>query len=472
MSDTTSGTTQPVEPHVAAKLSLRTVPLTTFGEDKLGRKPCADMITELIEGTDGSLVIGLNGAWGTGKTTFLKMWQNDLPPETYQTIYYNAWEDDYCKDPLIAIIGQLWEKLKGTDCKEIIESIKKCAGPLLKKYTLGHLGLDCEDVMSSAENMVDVYVNEKKDIATLKGKIVELTDKLAGQGRHLIFFIDELDRCRPTFAIELLERVKHLFDIDGIYFVLGIDREQLGHSIKSVYGQGMDVDGYLKRFIDIEFSLPQANNSIFLKHVFEQYGINRISDERAEKSQRLDDRTALEKMFVGLSKCFNMSLRDIEHYCRLLSVLYTNTSEKQLVFPFFTAIMLFLRLYNKNLYQQYMEGNATGSDIVKFIASKPMGKEFLCHSEGILGEAYLLAGSPEEWLHEVIKNIRNALGESGKVPMPKDLLWDTGEKRLKTLLDRLTNEVLGGMHSFDHNRLAYISKKIDLMSETMLKKVR
>ena len=84
-----------------------------------------------------------------------------------------------------------------------------------------------------------------------------MTKFINGSNREktVIIFVDELDRCRPSYAIELLERIKHLFNIGGLVFVLALDREQLGHSIKAVYGNGIDSDGYLRRFVDFEYQL-------------------------------------------------------------------------------------------------------------------------------------------------------------------------------------------------------------------------
>ena len=71
-----------------------------------------------------------------------------------------------------------------------------------------------------------------------------------------MFIIDELDRCRPTFAIELLERVKHIFDVPNIVFVFGINRAELVKSLESIYGE-IDAGTYLRRFFDMEFVLPE-----------------------------------------------------------------------------------------------------------------------------------------------------------------------------------------------------------------------
>ena len=82
--------------------------------------------------------------------------------------------------------------------------------------------------------------------------------------KPIIFIIDELDRCRPSYAVELLEQVKHFFSVSGIVFVLSIDKVQLGHAVRGVYGNDrINADEYLRRFIDIEYSIPVPDKNYF-----------------------------------------------------------------------------------------------------------------------------------------------------------------------------------------------------------------
>jgi hypothetical protein len=85
--------------------------------------------------------------------------------------------------------------------------------------------------------------------------------------------IDELDRCKPTYAVSSLERLKHLFSVPGVVFVLALDSEQLGHSIRAVYGSGMDAEGYLRRFIDYEFELPLSHPGDFAHYLMNHFGL-------------------------------------------------------------------------------------------------------------------------------------------------------------------------------------------------------
>ena len=103
----------------------------------------------------------------------------------------------------------------------------------------------------------------------LKGLAQKVHDKT---GRPLIICVDELDRCRPLYAIEMLERIKHLFNVPGIVFLLGMDRLQLCHSIQATYGD-IDTDNYLHRFVDLEFVLPEPDREKFLEDLWDRYNL-------------------------------------------------------------------------------------------------------------------------------------------------------------------------------------------------------
>ena len=105
------------EEEIKKKLTLKLIEADIssddpWADDVLERKKVASALTNLVSEETNPLVIGLNGHWGTGKTFVLKRWQKELEGKGYKSIYFNAWEDDFCDDPLIAIIGQLSDSLK------------------------------------------------------------------------------------------------------------------------------------------------------------------------------------------------------------------------------------------------------------------------------------------------------------------------------------------------------------------------
>ena len=74
--------------------------------------------------------------------------------------------------------------------------------------------------------------------------------------RVVYIIVDELDRCRPSYAIKFLEEIKHLFGVPGVVFILGLNSEQLGNAVSGIYGDRFNGEAYLKRFIDRKILLP------------------------------------------------------------------------------------------------------------------------------------------------------------------------------------------------------------------------
>ena len=101
----------------------------------------------------------------------------------------------------------------------------------------------------------------------LEEEVIPATTEIEGEVLPLVVLVDELDRCRPLHAIAMLERIKHVFQVPGITFVLSIDKTNLKRSIQSVYGQ-IDADDYLRRFFTFEHHLPQISSPPFVSALF------------------------------------------------------------------------------------------------------------------------------------------------------------------------------------------------------------
>ena len=96
--------------------------------------------------------------------------------------------------------------------------------------------------------------------------------------------IDELDRCRPSYAVELLEVVKHLFGVDRIVFVLAINRSELAHSVRALYGSGFDAENYLRRFFDVDFRLPEPERKAFIDSMIDAINIREYFERTLDKN--------------------------------------------------------------------------------------------------------------------------------------------------------------------------------------------
>lgn len=311
-----------------------------FKEDKLGREKNIESLTQLLTNCNDSFVLAVDSPWGSGKTTFIKMWMQYLKNRGFPVIYFNAWENDFSDNALVSLIGKIETGIKEIDIpkekkrlvKESFENAKKIGAKIvklslpmaLKAATLGLIDIKNEDIEKAlsdftekvAEKSIKEYEKSRQTIDNLKEELEKFVEHIinsedAQYNKSLVIFIDELDRCRPTFAIEVLEKVKHIFDVPQIVFVLGIDKEQLGHSIKSVYGEQFGVEGYLKRFIDITYSLPTADKGEFLEYLFVRFG---IADYLEKKKTDRDILRNLHNILPNIFEHFKFSLRDQEQF--------------------------------------------------------------------------------------------------------------------------------------------------------------
>ncbi|PPV15867.1 hypothetical protein AWN73_01910 [Clostridium butyricum] len=260
--------------------------LSTFNEDLLNRKQIAVNLTNIINSKNNLKVLAIDSGWGTGKTTFATMWRNMInSDETYSSeleiMYFNAWENDYISEPLTSILSELENQIKDKNIevksifergKEKIKPYAKAGGEILLKHiTKGVLDnidwqKDLEDGLIELSNKVgqiafkeiSIYKNCRK---VLKEDLEIFQKKI---NKKVIIFVDELDRCKPTYAVNVLETIKHIFNLENFIFVIFLDKQQLSFAIKTLYGEGMDSDGYLRRFFDLEYQLPNDSTTLYL----------------------------------------------------------------------------------------------------------------------------------------------------------------------------------------------------------------
>lgn len=267
-----------------------------FEGDLFERKKFGESISNIIKNSKDPLVIGLDGNWGEGKTTFVKMWQGLLNEQGLPNIYIDAFANDHTDDAFMVVASAITDyavsKLPKPKAKELIDKTKKVGAQLfswstkiaIKALTLGVIkDSDIEDLKGISKEVSDGFSNTAESL--IKEKLISHKDdlesiqsfkeflsslpSLLNEGEvspPLTIIIDELDRCRPSFAVEILEKVKHLFSVENITFVLVMNKKQLEESIKFTYGSNIDAHTYLQKFLTLEASLPkrlqERNNDI------------------------------------------------------------------------------------------------------------------------------------------------------------------------------------------------------------------
>ena len=183
-------------------------------------------------------------------------------------------------------------------------------------------------VKDSIDDGVGAYSKEKDLMEKFREKLAASLDALAGSSNssQVVIFVDDLDRCRPTYAIDLLERIKHLFNVKNAVFVLSLDKQQLGVSLEAVYGQGINSNEYLRRFIDLEYMLPKTNSEKFTLNLFQRFGFDEFFKTR-KHGDTVYDKGNVTNTFNFLCDIFDLNLRAREQCLTQLRIVLMTTPE-------------------------------------------------------------------------------------------------------------------------------------------------
>ena len=335
-----------------------------FVNDKLDRKRYAEVLTSVVNAYMGGAVMALNGAWGTGKTTFVKMWKQHLKCNGFPVIYYNAWEDDISEEPLLSLLRNLNEVAKEHDNGKLDKVLKIGARVLAglavgaAKAAFGKLG---EIVAEAGKNAMDTLQEQfteslkEKDETTqimqnFRKALEEYVAFVCDEEKPLVYFIDELDRCNPTFAVKVLERIKHLFDVPNVVFVLSIDKQQFAYTINGYYGSdNINSMEYLRRFIDIDYNLPEPNPEKYCEFLYDLYGFaDFIDDERRKKaltgSSYGYEKDGLLSMAKQLVKFKHLNLRQTERIFALARIGLCEMSSNSKLFSNVYFLLAYLKV--------------------------------------------------------------------------------------------------------------------------------
>ncbi len=358
--------------------------IETFEDDCFGLKEFAKRLEQFIcveyEFVEGSLVMGLNSPFGNGKSTFLQMWQNawfEDREEAPFAISLNAWESDYVGNPLFALISAFKNRLVPDDenLSKINNAIKKIGRfglDVLLQTIESKVGVDVEEAVkkSNPEKSPTVfaqYEEEKEAMADLKGAIKDCINK---DGLKFVFLVDELDRCRPDYAISYLETIKHIFDIKGIVFIIAADRIHLENSAKKAFGCRLNFDEYYRKFVHREAELPQIQKNGFqnLSKAYISYYL-----EKGKRSSYLDTNSYIRDSYATLFNGFNLTPRQVQEVFRIighaLSKKPNNDYKLDDEASILVMIMTILRIKNNDMYKLLSQGKAECTEFVKIMRS-------------------------------------------------------------------------------------------------------
>lgn len=339
-----------------------------FENDFWGREALADRLTDHVSRINVGATIAIDAEWGAGKSWFVNNWKAKLEQDEFKVIYLNAFNQDYIEDPFLTIAMEIANVIKTEE--GVIDEIKTTIGDtyrailpnmpmLIFQVAMGLIGAgklagelvdtfkDLQDdsgkfgeaaaellnekLKEHLSAQVDNYENEKNSLDHFKKELTKITKDFK---KPLIFIVDELDRCKPEFAIRLIERIKHFFDIPKVVFILAVNKTQLEESINNFYGFS-NTANYLEKFIDFSVMLKSKDlDGLRYSEIFNSYNSN--------FNLKLDDYSI--NLYINLCKIYNPNPRQLIKIINKYSILKINYGNKEKAILFLVLIYSELRL--------------------------------------------------------------------------------------------------------------------------------
>lgn len=377
-------------------------------KDIFGYHEYGERMLKLVEAVEDPMVIAFDGPWGSGKSTFIKMWQGLLKNSGFPTIYFDAFANDYHDDVFSTLMGEIvslpnthasptFQETKDAFVTKGVSIAKKllpfAANIAVKVVTLNaidstdideikKIGADISDGLSEVtekaiRERIEARDAEKQGINDFKDKLKELVqgfNHLSGSGKNekpLIFIIDELDRCKPSFAINVLEIVKHFFSVSSVHFVIVTNLKQLCKSVECVYGTS-EPELYLQKFynihIDIENFKTDYDDNIrrtYIKYVFSSLDIKK-EDPKLQ--------TSYKEFFTEFSNAKKCSLRTIEKMITCAAITLS-TDRKLLKVQTLLPALCAMKICDPEKYRAAKNGTLTADEVKIFLEAPTTQKE-------------------------------------------------------------------------------------------------
>ncbi len=344
-----------------------------FAGDMLQRKELAERLSGYIDRLREGAVLAIDAPWGEGKSWFGRNWARYLEDQGHKVVFIDAFEQDYVEDPFLLIAAEIAETLDDgqgatQNIREKATGVIKAILPVGTKILInlagrfavgaGNFADEVEDAIESAnddaadaaskwiEKKLEGHAKEKESLEHFRNALAEFAK---AQDKPVVLFIDELDRCKPDFAIRLIERIKHFFDVPNLVFILLLNRNQIESAVKGIYGAETDSAAYLSKFVNFFFKLrkrvsfeegSRSHVWMYVSHVLDRY---KLEDEK--------HRGGFHSTFSFMAAAFDFSLRDIERGIALYAF-----AQPVRFAGHFLAYVIALKISNLKLFNRLLAG--------------------------------------------------------------------------------------------------------------------
>jgi len=324
------------------------IELITFEDrDEFQRKPIAEKVLNLLKSDIKVSPMVIDGNWGTGKTEFCQKLIHliESGDSNLRPVYVDAFKADHADEPLMTLLSAILRLLPKSKRPPLLKAalpvakfgiktglkagvswiMKQDAADIADDFASDLKSAGDEAVNHAVESLLTDHVEAEERIETLK----QALQKIAKES-PIVIFVDELDRCRPDFAVSMLESIKHIFDVENVQFVLVTNSTQLRASINHCYGEAIEAQRYLDKFIAFSFRLPETFKpdghravSVSINHMRKLVADSKFLSPGLSKQEHLD--------FLDILIRENrLSLREVETFVQYLEIFQVLTEEKSL----------------------------------------------------------------------------------------------------------------------------------------------
>jgi nucleoside-triphosphatase THEP1 len=347
--------------------------LSTINSNVLFRNAKLNILMDLINKINNNITISVDGRWGSGKTVFVKQLQfitknaskisgdTGIEPEILNdfkdkniVFYYNAWENDFHTSPLLSIMYKILNDYP-EEKNQISEENSKFPVDIIEGIkTISHNFIKFDNIKSYSD-----IVDEIKTSEEIKFSLNKLIDSIVGNNNRIVIIIDELDRCKPNYAVNMLETIKHFYDNDKITFIVSTNNEQLSHMICKLYGEKFEGYEYLNKFYDFVITLDDYEIANYLK-------VQLNYDTKSSYTYSI---------IFELIRKHSFSFREINKFVASLDLIQTYLDSEE---PFnkitsyyryiFAPYSISLKIKDINKYNQFFSGKGL-EDFISFLSS-------------------------------------------------------------------------------------------------------
>lgn len=381
--------------------------LNTYKNDGIKRNEKINNFINILCSINDNCSIAINGEWGSGKTFFVKQVEciinsinnvyaskediefkneylrnNTILPNKQRAIYYDAWKHDDEEDPIYSLIFAI---VKDTNTEYDNGSGKKMFN-LLKNVVDIVTSKNISSLLSETSGPDDM--KKARERISLKDNFAELLHNVIVENfGRLIIIVDELDRCCPSFAVKMLERIKHYFDDELITFVFSTNIKELECTIKTYYGQDFDATAYLNRFFDFIIEIPDIDVENYVALI------------------NNNNNTAnyfIYKYRINLAKKYNLSMREMAKYLRMINItvdINKATAYGDATFfyvVYIVPIIIILRIVHFDQYIDFINGKN----------GDPFIKAMMDNDDNFAHKMLLIEGEETFRKQDLLKNIK------------------------------------------------------------------